>query len=412
MKNKILSKPIDLCLKPIIFIMLLAQIVHSSASLDPAPFETTTVYYAPLGISNSSAPQFSCIRFDHQLVKDSVTWLIDGEIPTNTGITISDMGSYIDPNTSQAVNCGTCMHIDGQTAEQLFAAGVHSVKLIARYADSTVSAMWFFKFKRVTYKQVLADVVIDSFNSDYNTQSGWQYSTLFRITSISKMDTSIFCNTCTAADTLIDYDTSDINHQFTSHQYSSLLFTDTLHCFVFQSNPEEGVSDAWIFSKPVSYFIRTDISSPPFPLQNALKTFNLYLNEKSLPKASGNLSRPIKLGPVIYLGAGDPGWNLTAHYDNSFWYLSHLVGSGDCPCGCTEWNGHDYKISKDGAVIDLALGLQLSRNFIIGARIVGSKVRYDLLGRHILKQTNGIFLEFQNRSAKKVMIYNRQHNYN
>jgi hypothetical protein len=107
MKNKILSRPIDLCLKPIIFIMLLAQIVHSSASLDPAPFETTTVYYAPLGISNSSAPQFSCIRFDHQLVKDSVTWLIDGEIPTNNGITISDMGSYIDPNTSQAVNCGT-----------------------------------------------------------------------------------------------------------------------------------------------------------------------------------------------------------------------------------------------------------------------------------------------------------------
>jgi hypothetical protein len=79
---------------------------------------------------------------------------------------------------------------------------------------------------------------------------------------------------------------------------------------VFQSNPEKGVSDEWSFSKPVSYFIRPNISNPPFALQDALNTFDLYLNEKSLPKASGNLSRPIKLGPVIYLGAGDPGWNL------------------------------------------------------------------------------------------------------
>lgn len=413
MKNNILSNPIDLCLKPIIFLMLLIQIVHSSTSLDPAPFETTTVYYDPLRISTSrvSAPQFSCIRFGHQLINDSVTWSIDDKIPATAGIAISDMGSDIDTNTSKIINCGTCMHIDGQTAERLFAVGIHSVKLIARYADSSISATWFFKFKRVTYKQVMADVVIDSFNTDYNSQSGWLYSTKFRITSIFKMDTSIFCNTCNAEDTLINYDTSDISRQFTSHQYASRLFTDTLHCFVFQSNPEKGVSDEWSFSKPVSYFIRPNISNPPFALQDALNTFDLYLNEKSLPKTYGNLSRPIKLGPVIYFGAGDPGWNLTAHYDNSFWYLSHLVGSGDCPSGCTEWNRHDYKISKDGAVIDLALGLQLSRNFIVGARIVGSKVRYDLLGRHILKQTDGIFLEFQNRSAKKVMIYNRQHSH-
>jgi hypothetical protein len=80
----------------------------------------------------------------------------------------------------------------------------------------------------------------------------------------------------------------------------------------------------------------------------------------------------------------------------------------DCPSGCTEWSGYNYRISKGGTVIDLASSTQMTRNYRIGARLIGPKARYDLLGRNLVKQTNGVFVESQNNFTKKLLIYDNQ----
>jgi hypothetical protein len=341
--------------------------------------EIVTIYYDPLGIGNLGlTSQFQLNRAGHNFDLNSVEWIIDDTIRVVNG---SDFWTAYS-------NSGVNLCITGVTAQKKFATGIHSVKVTVSYDDSTITKAWKFDFRRVEYKMFSAKIAKDKSKSE--TQNYY-----YNLVSATPMDTSVFCCTCTESDTFIKYDTAGICYQFRCDVNQIYKYDrDTMSCFVLQQLPDPGVCGVSLISQPVENYLSVSTSYPdtlkfPFQLDTAIGIFNIHIDKNSIRKAYISISGPLKLGPLLNLGHGDPGWKLKATYDDKFWYIHHYIGSGDCPCGCTEWTSNSYTISQCGILYNAVVNpLQNQVNHSTGQT---GMLTYDLLGRLIsLKQKSGI----------------------
>ena len=358
--------------------------------------ETVKIYYDPLFISNLGLiSQFQLDRAGHNFDLNSVEWIIDDTIKIINGSEYWTAYS----------NSGVSLCITGLIAQKKFATGIHSVKVIVSYDDSTVTKTWNFESRRIEYKMFSAKIAKDKSRSE----AQYYY---YNVISATPMDTSVFCCTCTESDTVIKYDTTGICYKFrcdVNRIYNSVIRSydrDTMNCFVLQQSPDPGVCDVSLISQPVEIYLSVNASYPdtlkyPFPLDTAINIFNTYVDNNTIKKAYINITGPLKLGPLLNLGQGDPGWKLKATYDDKFWYIHHYLGSGDCPCGCTEWNSISYTISQCGILYSAVVNPLQKK--VHQPAVQAGRLSYDLLGRSVpLKPkseiANGVIIENSNGS--------------
>jgi hypothetical protein len=168
------------------------------------------------------------------------------------------------------------------------------------------------------------------------------------ILSMIPFDTTIYSYSMTeffVPDSLsphMSLDTFGIIHEYVdSFNYARYAQVgDTLkNVFLFQET-SSNVPCQWTIVDCVCYFLQLN-NAPPFPLSKAIQLFN------SLGPYARHHQGTLGLGPVIEFGGGDPAWEVRAHCDATYWYISHAIGSGDCPAGCTEWVTTTYKISEN-----------------------------------------------------------------
>jgi hypothetical protein len=167
---------------------------------------------------------------------------------------------------------------------------------------------------------------------------------------------------------------------------------DTLQdIFIFQENYQPGIC-FWTVCSTKNLSIQE--KTLPFHLTDALKHFDAYLTINNIYKGySPPKDNFLKIGPVFYFDKGDPGWQVTAYSDKTFWYFIHYAGSGDCPCGCTEWEKYTYKVSPTGAVEKIGTLIQhpvtdAPKNFTPTAFVVIYNISGKKIGK-VLRNKNG-----------------------
>jgi hypothetical protein len=258
----------------------------------------------------------------------------------------------------------------------------------------------------------LATLRIDSLRNNLD-QYGSARNTLivYSVLSIAPFDTSIYTNAeemfPQSGDKWIDtnvirYDTMGFPRYFVDSmgvQNRGFSIGDTLrNIFILQSDCSDSLAFWTISYTQDTSFLHE--SNPPFPLQQALRFYNLYLNQNSMYKGF----RPpkngiIKLGPVFDLahnnGDGQPGWMLRAYNDTDYWYFKHATSGGDCMLGCgTEWAEETYKISSDGTI--QLLGCQ-------GIECPPALIVYDKQQK--FEKTNAISTAIYDLSGRKIGIF-------
>jgi hypothetical protein len=198
--------------------------------------------------------------------------------------------------------------------------------------------------------EVIATLAVDSIWNRY-APSNRTY-TSFKVVSKSDVDTSLFSN--------VVGDSNRTGFKIASFGYQAADFPDahidssrtwgykagdTLKdVFVLQTDNGKGWREWHITGIHCKYL---SPAPSPFPVKQALAAFNRYLDSlaKGKPQASDG-----HLGPVFELVNGDPGRMLTAFPDSGYWYFDHVIGSGDCPAGCTQHTENVYRVDNLGNV--------------------------------------------------------------
>lgn len=278
------------------------------------------------------------------------------------------------------------------------------------------------------YKATLveATVAIDSLWSVTEGNNKIKYYTRLYVVNVKQFDSTLYSNAkyfSSSSDSLISYTPADL---FTMHIDSGCFWDvhigDTLKdVFIFQENFQLG-SCFWTVCSTKSLSIHE--KTLPFHVTDALKSLDVYLTFNNIYKGySPPKDKFLKIGPVFYFDKGDPGWQVTAYSDKTFWYFVHYAGSGDCPCGCTEWEKNTYKVSQTGAVEKIGTLIQrpvtdTHKNFtqpyfiviydISGRKISKVMMKKDISGNAFIKTlvTPGIyFLKNPNGTVVSIMKY-------
>jgi hypothetical protein len=123
---------------------------------------------------------------------------------------------------------------------------------------------------------------------------------------------------------------------------------DTLNnVFVLQTDNGKGWKTWHITGIQCKFLAET---GPPFPISQALASFNRHQDSIAIATGKGPRTSKTKLGPVFHFTQGDPGLLVKAHHDKESWFINQLIGSGDCPAGCTEHTENIYRIEGTGKV--------------------------------------------------------------
>jgi hypothetical protein len=342
-------------MKHIAMLLIAVASVSAQIYIYPPVTDTTIAAFDPLHVSQKwgSSVTFSLHWASHLVHRDSVTWRIDGSAVSGEDGTAypgsADRTQVPDTNYSD----GSVWDLSEEAASTKYAAGVHTISVEARYVDSTVTVQWQFVYEPTVYKEVRALLVLDTlwqYRSEYN--GGLVTHTAYRIVAASPMDTSVFANARVGSDTLIAYDTEGMERTYSeeSAQFPIANAKDTVDCFVLQILSGNPLRAQWLISRPVSSWLTQ--SNPPFPLTSAIAAVNAYLRANNVYRGYSPPSGDLKLGPVLTVNrmGADAGWRLNARHDDSCWILTHLAGSGDCPCGCIDWSTTVYTVSSSGAV--------------------------------------------------------------
>lgn len=335
--------------KLIFTVVFCVSVSFADSQFSPPLTDTAAISCDPMGLSSrySVISNFSFVLPDGFSQTGSETWLIDGQPPVAGDVTVNDF-----PKVS-------FISISPQAMPK-FAGGIHTVQVHAQFGDSVINAKWYFRYFETQYKEIRATVLVDSSWNIYD--QSWETFTRYKLLSVLPVDTQEFGNSQSSMDStsvrLLNFDTAGIMREYLSEVLckNSPAKKDTLDCMIIQILRGDARYNEWLISPPVDTFIKQ--SNPSFPISDALRFFNLFADANNLPRGYFPQKGDFKLGPVFKFGAGDPGWSLHAFNDASAWYFVHKIGSGDCPCGCTEWTITTYRVTADGTVAKFADAVQ------------------------------------------------------
>ena len=334
-------------------LMLVGALLTTSSApayFYPSVNDTTVISFDLLHLSRrwGDLASFTCNWNDRPVHRDSIIWLLDGNLATS-----ADVGIVNGPNSRDIppeYSTGTTMGILPQADHRYF-QGIHRVDVAVRFGDSTISGTWYFRYHETKYKEIRALVIIDSFWTTYTNLEGWHNFTKYKIAAAEGFDTSVFGNAYRSGDySSIENDTAGIMREYLSElsSYAKPVPRDTIDCFILQILRGDSVHNEWLISDSIGLFLK--ISTAPFDLKEALRSFNSYVDHNRLYKGYTPPEGDLKIGPAFIFTPGDPGWSLHAYHDSVYWYLVLKVGYGDCPAGCTELRTNVYKIAGNGVV--------------------------------------------------------------
>jgi hypothetical protein len=277
-----------------------------------------------------------------------------------------------------------------ESAISKYAQGAHAVAMVARFPDSVVKTVWHFRYFKTMYKEIRAQMIIDSSWHSNDGAGAILTFTRYKLLSVLPADSLIFGNAISPNDTsrLLSYDTAAIMREYISRKDGlyTLASKDTVDCIILEIL--RGVPDynEWLDPVPIASFLNQ--TTPPFPISQALHFFSIYASNNNIAKRSNSQKGDFKLGPIFNLYAGDPGWSLTASNDASHWYLIYKLGDGDCPSGCTEWEVATYRISADGTVQKVITGSESPFRAIPSRKVAnahGQQCYFTVNGQHLQK---------------------------
>jgi hypothetical protein len=100
---------------------------------------------------------------------------------------------------------------------------------------------------------------------------------------------------------------------------------------------------------------------------------------------------------------------MKAYHDSTYWYFEYIIGSGDCPAGCTKEDKYVYQISKTGVVQYFSTAMQhpnrdrnfhsksvlhTQRYFTIKGQLIGKKLA-------VSKVAKGVYVGATNQTTSK-----------
>ena len=352
------------------------SVSFAQVSYYPTPDDTVKISFDTLFITGNSSASFNC-KWTSALHQDSITWLIDGAAPSK-----SDVSIFYGPNPRDLppqYSLGTELGILPKANPALF-QGVHKIDLTVKFKDSTKTASWLFKYYPTKYRRIRAALTIDS--SWTTNNNGWIDYIRYKITEAEKFDTALFGIYYRGDFSSIENDTTGIMRKYISQKTSaSVIPKDTVDCFIIQILFGDSLKNKWIISDSVGSFLR--ITHAPFPLEEALNSFNKDINSHDIYRGYSPPSGDLKIGPVFKLSPGDPGWKVKAYNDSEFWYIDFQTGNGDCPAGCTESQSTSYRISASGTVSILPTAIlnPVNRTRSTEQRSLDGQFIYNLQGR-------------------------------
>jgi hypothetical protein len=370
----------------------------------PAVKDTSTISFDVLGLSQKwrDVALFSCTWTRAAVYKDSITWYLDGKAPNSGDVSIIDGPGTPDklPNYST----GTTMSLLAQ-ADPSYFQGIHRIDLAVKFGDSIINGTWYYRYYKTKYKEIRAHIIVDSFWTTGSNMVAWQDNTKYRIIAAEMFDTSVFGNSFyTGNFSSIENDTGGMMRQFLSIQpYSGRIPKDSFECFVLQIFRGDSVHNEWQLSDSIGSFLK--MSTVPFPLNQALHNFNLYMNTNHVYRGYTPPTGDLKIGPVFKFSPGDPGWSLHAYSDSVCWFLQLITGSGDCPAGCTEWEFNTFKVTANGVVESPTSEIRNSSTKTFSPALqqnVGARSFFSLQGRRVGKNNSLV------RLAKGVYIIAEQ----
>jgi hypothetical protein len=209
----------------------------------------------------------------------------------------------------------------------------------------------------VKLNEVFATLVIDSVR---NRDSKW--FSFIRVLNKTKVDTSLFSDvfgfgpgmTPIGSGSIINYTPSDFPDSHTdSLDFPVRTSGDTLkNVFVLQVDPGNGRKE-WHLSGIQCKFLTGN--NPPFPFPQALGNLNRFLDSAAVANGGTAGKNGLKMGPVFIPDKGDIGLQITANHDDKYWFVYKLVGSGDCPAGCTQHEETLYRMDAQGNVLIVSI---------------------------------------------------------
>jgi hypothetical protein len=210
--------------------------------------------------------------------------------------------------------------------------------------------------------EVIATLVVESVRTQTNP---YKRFTSLRVLAKARVDTTLFSDAFRYGSgslagnpgAFIDYAPSAFPDTHTDSLGIPVLAAgDTLkNVFVLQMDPGNGRKE-WHLSGIRCKFLTEE--NPPFPFTKALGDLNRFLDSTAVANGGTAGKIKLKLGPVFLPAAGDIGLQITANHDGNFWFVYKLVGSGDCPAGCTHHAETLYRMDAQGNVLIVS-----TRNF-------------------------------------------------
>lgn len=88
----------------------------------------------------------------------------------------------------------------------------------------------------------------------------------------------------------------------------------------------------------------------PFPIKDALAALDRFRDSVAASKGQSGPPSHVKLGPIFNGIPGDQGLLVRAEASSGAWIVRYLVGSGDCPAGCTIHDETVFRVGPQGAV--------------------------------------------------------------
>lgn len=372
----------------------------------PAINDTSTISFDALNLGQKwrDIASFTCTWTRAAVYKDSIKWLIDGNMPTSGNVSIGNAPNPRD--MSPDYSTGTTMSILAQ-ANQSYFQGIHRIDLTVKFGDSIINGTWYYRYYKTRYKEIRAHVVVDSFWTTSSSMYGWQSYTKYRLSSAEMFDTSLFGNSYYIGNfSSIENDTVGIMREYLSMESSFKLgLKDSIDCFVLQIFRGDSIHNEWQLSDSIGSFLK--ISTTPFPLNQALHNFNSYINTNHVYRGYAPPTGDLKIGPVFKFSPGDPGWSLHAYSDSVCWFLQLITGSGDCPAGCTEWAFNTFKVTANGAVESSTSAIRNSSTNKFSPALqqnICARSFFSLQGRRVGKNNSLV------RLAKGVYIIAEQSN--